>query len=94
METLGRIGSQKGKARENRVKSGSDKRTVRFNLYLTKEVYDSLERLRVLSGKRSIAETIRSALRLYNVVQEGIDEGKDVMLIDRNTKERDRLVPM
>lgn len=71
-----------------------EKDTVRFNLYLPKEAFEALERLQQLAGKRSLAETIRSALKLYHVVQEGIEEGKDVMLVDRETKERERLIPM
>jgi hypothetical protein len=67
---------------------------VRFNLYLPKEAYVALERLQQLTGKRSLAETVRAALKLYRVVQEGIDDGKEIMLVDKTTKEKEKLVPM
>jgi hypothetical protein len=79
--------SESGMARVN------DK-IVRFNLYLPKEAYEALERLQQLSGKRSLAETVRAALKLYHVVQEGIEEGKEVMLVDKKTKEKEKLVSM
>ncbi len=78
---------------EKRMTRTSDK-TVRFNLYLPKEAYEALERLQQLSGKRSLAETVRAALKLYHVVQEGIGEGKEVMLVDKQTKEKEKLVSM
>ena len=74
------------------TESGKD--VVRFNLYLPKDAYEALQRLQQLSGKRSLAETIRSALRLYHVVQEGVEEGKEIMLYDRTNNERERLIPM
>lgn len=67
---------------------------VRFNLYLPREAYEQLEQLQNLSGKRSLAETIRAALKLYQVVQEGIVEGKDVLLVDRKNQEKERLVQL
>lgn len=70
-----------------------EKETVRFNLYLPKEAFEALERLQQLTGKRALAETIRSALKLYDVVQQGMEDGKDVMLVDRETKEREKLIP-
>lgn len=76
-----------------RMSRGSDK-VVRFNLYLPKDAYEALERLQLLSGKRSLAETVRAALKLYHVVQEGIGEGKEVMLVDKQTKEKEKLVSM
>ncbi len=39
---------------------------VRFNVYLPQESYDKLEELRVKTGKRSLAETLRAALKLYD----------------------------
>ncbi len=83
---------KKSEAVQPRVSSEKD--TVRFNLYLPKEAYEALERLQQLTGKRSLAETIRSALKLYHVVQQGIEDGKDVLLVDRDSKERERLIPM
>ena len=76
---------------EKRMTRANDK-IVRFNLYLPKEAYEALERLQQLSGKRSLAETVRAALKLYHVVQEGIGEGKEVMLVDKQTKEKEKLV--
>jgi Ribbon-helix-helix protein, copG family len=67
---------------EKRMTRSNDK-IVRFNLYLPKEAYEALERLQQLSGKRSLAETVRAALKLYHVVQEGIGEGKEIMLVDK-----------
>lgn len=64
-------------------KKGGKRDVVRFNVYLPREAYESLERLRKLSGKRSLAETIRSALQLYLVVQEEVDEGKVLFLEDK-----------
>jgi hypothetical protein len=86
----------KKKTEQNAVDAGTNpgRETVRFNLYLPKDAYEALERLQELTGKRSLAETIRSALKLYHVVQQGIDEGKDIMLVDRASKEKERLVPM
>jgi hypothetical protein len=67
---------------------------VRFNLYLPREVYDALEKLRVLSGKASLAETIRSALKVYELLQESGASGKDIILRDRKTKMQERLLPV
>ncbi len=72
--------------------SGEGKKVVRFNLYLPQESYEALERLQELSGKRSLAQTVRAALKLYHVIQEGAVNGKEVMLIDKKTKEREKLV--
>lgn len=44
--------------------------TVRCEIYLTAEQAEALERLRVLAGKKTIAETIVSALKLYGVREE------------------------
>lgn len=85
------VGKNKGRQKKsNRPKSG----IVRFNLYLPSDAYEALERLQQLSGKRSLAETVRAALKLYHVVQEGVGEGKEVMLVDKQTKEKERLVQM
>lgn len=77
-------------------KSAESKETtvVRFNLYLPQDAYEALERLQQLTGKRSLSETVRAALKLYHVVQEGIDDGKEVVLFDRTNNERERLVPL
>jgi hypothetical protein len=73
------------------MKNGKDQ-IVRFNLYLPKDAYESLSRLQQLSGKRSLAETVRAALKLYHVVQQGLEDGKEVMLIDKESNIRERLV--
>lgn len=67
---------------------------VRFNLYLPREVYDALEKLRALTGKASLAETIRSALKVYELLQESGKNGKDLILKDRKTKTQERLLPV
>ena len=82
------------KADSSGTNAAKEKEIVRFNLYLPKEAFEALERLQHLTGKRSLAETIRAALKLYDVVQQGIEEGKDVVLVDRQTKEKERLVCM
>jgi hypothetical protein len=74
-----------------RPKKGGEADAVRFNVYLPREAYESLEKLRKLSGKRSLAETIRSALKLYLIVQEGLEDGKHVILEDKSGKEREKL---
>jgi hypothetical protein len=43
------------------------KEIVTINLPLTKEGLDALERLRELTGKETIAETIYAALKLYGL---------------------------
>jgi len=86
-------GEKAAKATAKRTSRSGDP-IVRFNLYLPKEAYESLERLQQLSGKRSLAETVRAALKLYHVVQEGIEDGKEVMLVDKVTKEKERLISM
>jgi hypothetical protein len=72
----------------------SDRDVVRFNLYLPRDAYEALEELQSTSGKRSMAETIRAALRLYEIVHQGVGEGKDVFLMDRKSKEKERLVSL
>jgi hypothetical protein len=67
---------------------------VRFNLYLPREVYEALEKLRVQTGKASLAETIRSALKVYELLQESGASGKDIILRDRKTQEHERLFPV
>jgi hypothetical protein len=67
---------------------------VRFNLYLPREVYRALEKLRISTGKASMAETIRSALKVYELLQESGENGKDVILRDRKTHEHERLFPV
>lgn len=74
-----------------KVKKGGKPDVVRFNVYLPRKAYESLEKLRQLSGKSSLAETIRSALNLYLVIQEEIDEGKEIFLEDKITKEKEKL---
>lgn len=70
---------------------GGKSDVVRFNVYLPREAYEDLERLRQMSGKRSLAETIRSALRLYLIVQEELEDGKELVLEDKEGKEREKL---
>jgi len=60
---------------------------VRFNVYLSRESYEALEKLRVMSGKKSLAETIRLAVQLSLVLQEELGEGSEV-LFERNGKTR------
>lgn len=64
---------------------------VRFNLYLPREVYDALEELRTRTGKGSIAETIRSALKVYDLLNKG---DKEVVVRDPKTKHEERLIPV
>ena len=47
----------------------SDK--VRFTLLLPPDAYDALERLRQLSGKQTLEETVIAALKLYGVAKDG-----------------------
>lgn len=70
---------------------GGKNDVVRFNVYLPREAFEALGRLRKLSGKRSLAETIRSALQLYLVLQEELDEGKEIILEDKEGGLRERL---
>ena len=65
---------------------------VRFNVYLPRESYEALEELQTLAGKRSMAETIRSALHFYKIVHESIEDGKEVRLYDKETNMNERLV--
>lgn len=64
---------------------------VRLNVYLPPEAYVNLEKLQKLTGKRSLAETIRAALKLYLVIQEEIDEGKDLIFEDKEGEVREKL---
>jgi hypothetical protein len=64
---------------------------VRFNVYLPREAYESLEQVRQLSGKRSLAETIRSALQLYLVIQEELERGKEIILENKEGGDREKL---
>lgn len=66
--------------------------TVRFNIYLTKDAFEALERLQKLTGKQSMADTIRSAIRVYEAVQQSLNEGKSLEFVDRSTGERERMV--
>jgi hypothetical protein len=59
----------------------------RFNLYLPKKDYDTLVRLQQLSGKSSLAETICSALKVYQYAQ-----GKDIVMRDPKTGEEEKLL--
>jgi len=69
---------------------------VRFNVYLPREAYATLERLREMSGKRSLAETIRSAVQLYMAIQEELDDGNQLMVENKQSGDRKRLrlIPM
>lgn len=64
---------------------------TRFNLYLPEEAYDALKTLQQLTGKTSLAETIRSALRFYLVVQEARSAGKELYFMDERG-DRERIV--
>ena len=70
---------------------GGKNDVVRFNVYLPRKAFEALERLRKTSGKRSLAETIRSALSLYMVIQPELDEGKQLILEDKDGKDREKL---
>jgi hypothetical protein len=75
----------------SKEKKGGKSDVVRFNVYLPREAFQALERLRELSGKRSLAETIRSALGLYLIVQEEMGEGKELILENRDGSQREKL---
>lgn len=78
---------------QRRSKKGDKDDSVRFNLYLPKEVYEGLEETRQLTGKSSIAETVRSAVKLYQLIQESLHEGKELYLQDREEDIKERLIP-
>jgi hypothetical protein len=78
---------------QRRTRKAEKDDTVRFNLYLPKDVYDGLESLRQMTGKSSIAETVRSAVKLYQFIQENLHDGKELFLEDREENVRDRLIP-
>lgn len=60
---------------------------VRFNVYLSRRSFEALQKLRKMSGKKSLAETIRLAVQLSLVVQEELDEGGE-LVFERNGKTR------
>jgi hypothetical protein len=68
-----------------------EKDVVRFNVNLSKEAYDALVRLQRMSNKSSLAETLRDALKLYLVVEEGREDGKELYLIGQD-KDRERII--
>lgn len=68
------------------------KELVRFNLALTRDQFNALMRLKDLTGKGSLAETIRSALRLYDVTQTSMAEGKELIIKDPKTNDQVRLI--
>ena len=49
--------------------SHEEEKLVRFKLYLPRDAYDVLEELRLMTGKRTIQETLRAALKVYSFVQ-------------------------
>ena len=51
----------------------------------------TLERLRQMSGKRSLAETVRSALQLYLIVQEELEGGKQIVFETKDGGEREKV---
>jgi hypothetical protein len=69
---------------EKPKKGGSD--AVRFNVYLPREAYAKLEELRELTGRRSLAETIRAAVNLYMSIQEEIEDGKEIFMKGKEDK--------
>jgi metal-responsive CopG/Arc/MetJ family transcriptional regulator len=75
----------------SKTPKGGKNDVVRFNVYLPREAYDSLEQLRQMSGKRSLAETIRSALQLYLVIQEEMERGKEIILENKEGGDREKL---
>jgi len=58
--------------------------STRFNVYLSDDAKDALDRL---SQKRSKAETIRKALQVFELI-----ESKKFVLVDVETKERIHLI--
>lgn len=71
-------------------KEGGKNDAVRFNIYLPRKAYEALERLQKMSGKRSLAETIRSALSLYVVIQEELEDGKK-LIVENKDGEQEKL---
>ena len=67
-------------------------RAVRLNIYMPRDSMDRLKRIQQLTGKRSGAEVVRSAVRLYRLLVEAEQDDKTVLLIDRESKEETRLV--
>ena len=62
-------------------------KSIRFNLYLPRDDYNRLKALQRLTGKLSMAETIRHAIALQSATL-----GKTVILRDRKTGEEERLI--
>lgn len=65
---------------------------VRFNLSITRQQFSALMRLKELTGKATLAETIRSALRLYDVTQTDMAKGKQLILRDPKTGEQAQII--
>ena len=68
-----------------------NKDIVRFNLHLPREVFDKLKELQEMTGKSSLAETVRAALKVYHQIQESQDAGKHLVLVDKHG-EKERLL--
>ena len=68
--------------------TNKEKEVVRFNVNLPKETYNALVQLKDITQKSSLAETFRDALRLYVVLQEGREAGKDLFLISDDEREK------
>lgn len=64
---------------------------VRFNLHLPKDVFEKLKELQVMTGKSSLAETVRAALKVYHQIQESQDAGKRLVLVDKDG-DKERLI--
>lgn len=57
---------------------------VRYNLYLSNETYDKLLRLKEITGRSSLSDTVRSAIDMYHLIEQ-VRNG-EVSLIGPNEK--------
>ena len=48
----------------------SNEGPVRYNLYLSSEAYNKLVKLKELTGKSSLSDTVRSAIDMYHLIEE------------------------
>ena len=61
---------------------------VRLNLYLPSTAKDRLERLEEATDAGSMADVIRRALTLYEVVIEATDSGEKIVIIGDDGEKR------
>jgi hypothetical protein len=64
----------------------------RINVWFQPQVYARLQELQKTTAGLSKARVIHNALALYEVVIDGRLRGKDVVLVDRETGEKSRIV--